>query len=67
MSADEQFGGVGKRVRTDRMLAGMSQADLAREAHVSVSLVKQVEQGRVPASPAFIASVSAALKTERRS
>lgn len=63
MSAGEQFDGVGKRVRTDRMLAGMTQADLARVAHVSLSLVKQVEQGRVPASPAFIASVSAALKT----
>ncbi|MCP3799725.1 helix-turn-helix domain-containing protein [Allokutzneria sp. A3M-2-11 16] len=63
MSADEQFDGVGKRVKTDRKLAGMTQADLAREAHVSLSLVKQVEQGKVPASPAFIASVSAALKT----
>lgn len=62
MSADEREG-VGKRVKADRQLAGLTQADLAREAHLSLSLVKGVEQGRVPASPAFIAAVSKALKT----
>jgi transcriptional regulator with XRE-family HTH domain len=62
MSADEQFEGVGKRVKTDRVLVGWTQDDLAQAAHVSLSLVKQVEQGRVPASPGFIAAVGKALQ-----
>lgn len=54
--------GVGRRVRAIRKLAGgLTQEQLARRAHVSVSLVRQVEQGRMPASPAFIASVAGAL------
>lgn len=54
--------GVGRRVRAARKLApGLTQAALATRMHVSTSLVKAVEQGRVPASPAFVAGAARAL------
>lgn len=53
--------GVGRRVRAVRKLAGWTQDRLAQHAHVSTSLVKAVEQGRVPASPAFVATAAHAL------
>lgn len=59
---DEPRGGVGHRVRAARKLAGITQTQLADRAHVSLSLVKQVEQIRVPASPAFVAAVARALE-----
>ncbi|HXV92804.1 MAG TPA: helix-turn-helix domain-containing protein [Pseudonocardia sp.] len=46
---------------TERKLTGLTQLQLAQRAHVSVSLVRSVEQGRVPASPAFVAAVARAL------
>ncbi len=52
---------IGEVVATERKLAGLTQAQLAQRAHVSVSLVRAVEQGRVPASPAFVAAVARAL------
>ena len=54
-------GGVGRRVAEERKLAGWTQVKLAREASVSVSLVRAVEQGRVPASPAFVSACARAL------
>ncbi|TCO64404.1 helix-turn-helix domain-containing protein [Actinocrispum wychmicini] len=60
---DQQPDGIGRRVKAARQLAGWTQDKLAREAHVSLSLVKQVEQGRVPASPAFTDAVAVALKS----
>ena len=54
-------GSVGDRVAVLRRLAGMTQDQLAAAAHVSVSLVRAVEQGRVPASPTFTASVATTL------
>jgi transcriptional regulator with XRE-family HTH domain len=64
MPADDQHpNGVGRRVKAARQLAGWTQTKLAREANISVSLLKQVEQGRVPASPAFTDSVARALKS----
>jgi transcriptional regulator with XRE-family HTH domain len=54
--------GVGQRVAEERKLAGWTQVKLAREASVSVSLVRAVEQGRVPASPAFVSASARALK-----
>ncbi|WP_280401334.1 helix-turn-helix domain-containing protein [Nocardia carnea] len=54
--------GVGARVAEERKLAGWTQARLASEANVSVSLVRAVEQGRSPASPAFISACARALK-----
>src|SRR5690606_1692056 len=54
--------GIGRRVAEERHLAGWTQARLAQEAHVSVSLVRAVEQERAPASPAFVSAVARALK-----
>ncbi|MGQ0778991.1 MAG: helix-turn-helix domain-containing protein [Pseudonocardiales bacterium] len=54
-------GAVGRRVAVQRKLAGLTQQQLAARAHVSTSLVAQVEQGVVPASAAFIAAVARAL------
>ncbi len=55
---DEQ---IGYRVASLRKLAGMTQDQIAHAAHVSVSLVRAVEQGRVPASAAFTAACARAL------
>ncbi len=60
--ADRPLMGIGLRVRAARKLAGITQRQLADRAHVSLSLVKQVEQVRVPASPAFVAAVARALE-----
>jgi transcriptional regulator with XRE-family HTH domain len=54
--------GIGLRVRAARKLAGITQRQLADRAQVRLSLVKQVEQVRVPASPAFVAAVARALE-----
>jgi transcriptional regulator with XRE-family HTH domain len=62
MSTEQKNHGVGTRVAEERKLAGWTQARLAAEAHVSTSLVKAVEQGRAPASPAFISACGRALK-----
>ena len=53
--------GVGQRVAEERKLAGWTQVKLAREVLVSVSLVRAVEQGRAPASPAFVSACARAL------
>ena len=58
---DGEAEGVGRRVRATRKLAGWTQAQLAQRAHVSTSLVKAVEQARVPASPAFVTAAARAL------
>jgi transcriptional regulator with XRE-family HTH domain len=60
-SNDDPSSGIGAQVRAGRLLAGLTQRQLADRAHVSLSLVKQVEQGRVPASPGFVAAASRAL------
>lgn len=60
MTEDQR--GVGARVAERRKLAGLTQPQLADRANVSASLVRQVEQGRVPASPAFMAAVAKALR-----
>ncbi|MEJ7630467.1 MAG: helix-turn-helix transcriptional regulator [Nocardioidaceae bacterium] len=53
--------GVGARASRARKLAGLSQRELAARAHVSLSLLRKVEQGDRPASPAFTAAIAAAL------
>ncbi len=58
---DERAESVGRRVVSLRRLAGMTQTKLAATAHVSVSLVRGVEQGRIAASEAFTAAVARAL------
>lgn len=53
--------GIGARVAQRRKLNGLTQAQLAARAHVSLSLVRKVEQGAVPASPAFVAATARGL------
>lgn len=59
MSATDD--GVAARVAEARKLAGLTQSQFAMRANLSLSLVKKVEQGSVPASPTFIASAARAL------
>ncbi|MGH3998939.1 MAG: helix-turn-helix domain-containing protein, partial [Pseudonocardiaceae bacterium] len=54
--------GIGKRVAERRKLNGLTQAQLAHRAHVSLSLLCKVETGQRPASPAFTAAVATALR-----
>ncbi|GLY68764.1 helix-turn-helix domain-containing protein [Amycolatopsis taiwanensis] len=61
MDSEGSSSGVGKRVAEVRKLGGWTQAKLARLANVSTSLVRAVEQGRAPASPAFISACARAL------
>ena len=58
---DASVTGVGGRVAEERKLAGWTQVKLAYEAKVSLSLVRAVEQGRAPASPAFVSACARAL------
>ncbi|MGH4013123.1 MAG: helix-turn-helix domain-containing protein [Pseudonocardiaceae bacterium] len=53
-------GAVGHRVTVARKLAGLTQQQLATRAHVSKSLVCQVERGVAPASVAFTTTTAAA-------
>ncbi|PPK63492.1 helix-turn-helix transcriptional regulator [Actinokineospora auranticolor] len=55
--------GVGVEVAKRRKALNWTQRKLAEEAVVSLSLVKKVEIGQAPPSPAFIAAVSRALGT----
>lgn len=59
--AEPSADGVGRRVRAVRKLAGLTQEGLAHRAHVSLGLVRSVEQGRVPASPSFVSAAARAL------
>src|ERR1700733_3895019 len=54
---------VGQRVKQLRHLRDQTQSELAGLAGVSLSLVRRVEQGQVPATPAFIAAVAPALRS----
>jgi transcriptional regulator with XRE-family HTH domain len=61
MAAEDR---TGARVAEVRNLRGWTQRKLATQAHVSYSLVTKVEQGVVPASPAFIGAVARALRVD---
>lgn len=52
---------VSARVAQARKLAGLTQERLAGQAAISVSLLRKVERGAVPASPAFLGAVAKAL------
>ncbi|MGH3947403.1 MAG: helix-turn-helix domain-containing protein, partial [Pseudonocardiaceae bacterium] len=52
---------IGTRAAEERKLRGLTQRQLAERAHVSLSLLRKVEQGAVPASPAFISAVARVL------
>lgn len=55
---------VGERVAEERKLAGLTQTQLAEKAHVSLSLIRKVEQGTAPASPSFVSSMARALNVD---
>jgi transcriptional regulator with XRE-family HTH domain len=57
--------GIGGRIAVERKLRGLTQRQLADRAHVSLSLLRKVEQGNKPASAALTASVARALGLER--
>ncbi|MGH3621786.1 MAG: helix-turn-helix domain-containing protein [Sciscionella sp.] len=61
MSTEDDTGGVAGRVAAARKLAGLTQQQLAMRANVSASLVRKVEQGSKPPSPAFVAATATAL------
>ncbi|MGH3915918.1 MAG: helix-turn-helix domain-containing protein [Pseudonocardiaceae bacterium] len=54
-------GAVGHRLAVARKLAGLSRAQLADRAQVSINLLSQVERGDVPASPSLTAATARAL------
>jgi transcriptional regulator with XRE-family HTH domain len=56
---------AGARIAAQRKLAGLTQHQLAERAHVSVSLLRKVEQGTRLASSGLIASVARALRIEQ--
>jgi transcriptional regulator with XRE-family HTH domain len=60
--SEPEIAGVGRRVAEERKLKGWTQQKLADKAKVSLSLVRAVEQGRVPASPSFVSASALALK-----
>ncbi|BDT94216.1 hypothetical protein IFM12275_41920 [Nocardia sputorum] len=53
--------GIGERTARARKLTRLTQQQLAQKANVSVSLLRKVERGVRPASPAFITAVAEAL------
>ncbi|WP_063049285.1 helix-turn-helix domain-containing protein [Nocardia arthritidis] len=53
--------GIGERTARARKLVRLTQLQLAQKANVSISLLRKVERGARPASPAFIAAVADAL------
>ncbi|MET9290104.1 helix-turn-helix domain-containing protein [Nocardia beijingensis] len=55
---------AGQAIAAERKLAGLSQRQLADRANYSLAMVKAVEQGREPASPAFLAAAARVLRVE---
>ena len=55
---------IGRRIAHARKLRGLTQIGLAGRAHVSKSLVAQVESGHKPATPSLIAAVADALNVD---
>ena len=55
---------IGRRIAHLRKRAGLTQQGLADLAHISRSLIQQVETGKKPATPSLIAAVARALKVD---
>lgn len=55
---------IGRRIARARKLRGLTQTGLAGRAHVSKSLIAQVESGHKPATPSLIAAVAGALEVD---
>lgn len=64
MPRPEQGLALGDRVAMARKVAGLNQQALAQRANYSISMLRAVEQGREPGSPAFVAAVARALGIE---
>jgi transcriptional regulator with XRE-family HTH domain len=52
---------AGERIALLRKLSRLTQEQLAQKANYSVSMLRAIEQGRKPASPAFITAVARAM------
>jgi transcriptional regulator with XRE-family HTH domain len=55
---------IGARIATERKLRGLTQLRLAESSHISLSLLRKVEQGSKPASLALVSSVARTLGLE---
>jgi transcriptional regulator with XRE-family HTH domain len=55
---------LGRRIARLRKLHGLTQIGLADRAHISKSLVAQVESGHKPATPSLVAAVAGALRID---
>lgn len=55
---------IGRRISHARKLRGLTQTGLAGRAHISKSLIAQVESGHKPATPSLVAAVSSALNVD---
>lgn len=64
MATTSDRNSIAVNVGQARKLAGFTQRKLAERAKVSLSLVRSVEQGAVPATPAFLGAVSKALRVD---
>ena len=64
MARPDQGLALGERVAMARKVAGLNQQALAQRANYSTSMVRAVEQGREPGSPAFVAAIARALGIE---
>lgn len=53
--------GIGGRIAIERRVADMTQDQLAARMGYSASMVRQVEQGKKPAAPAFVSAAARAL------
>jgi transcriptional regulator with XRE-family HTH domain len=56
---------IGARIAAERKLRGLTQEQLAHRAHVSLSLLRKVEQGSRQVTHQLLASVAAGLGVER--
>jgi transcriptional regulator with XRE-family HTH domain len=56
---------IGARIAAQRKLRGLTQEQLAHRAHVSLSLLRKVEQGSRQVTHQLVASVAAGLGVER--
>jgi transcriptional regulator with XRE-family HTH domain len=55
---------VGRRIARARKFQGLTQQGLAGRAHISKSLIAQVESGHKPATPSLIAAVASAMNLD---
>ena len=64
MDSQPQRRSIGQRIADARKTQGLNQQQLADRGHVSVSLLRKVEQGSRDATPGLVAAVAKALAVE---